>query len=126
MKALTVRQPWAWLIAAGHKDIENRTCRTSYRGPLLIHAGVTPCPYPLRDLIREKFGITIPTQIDYGGIVGVADVIDCVQRHDSRWFEGPVGWVLENARALPIIRCRGYQHLFDPSAEVMRILRDRE
>ena len=33
MKILSVRQPWAWLIVAGHKDIENRKWRTSYRGP---------------------------------------------------------------------------------------------
>jgi hypothetical protein len=38
MKALTVRQPWAWAIARGHKPIENRSWTTSYRGPLAIHA----------------------------------------------------------------------------------------
>jgi hypothetical protein len=39
MKALSVRQPWAWAIAFGQKDIENRTWGTGYRGPLAIHAG---------------------------------------------------------------------------------------
>ena len=39
MKALSVRQPWAWAIVAGWKPIENRTWATDYRGPLLIHAG---------------------------------------------------------------------------------------
>lgn len=39
MKMLTVRQPWAWAIAAGYKYIENRTWTTSYRGKLGIHAG---------------------------------------------------------------------------------------
>lgn len=38
MKALSIRQPWAWLIANGYKDIENRSWRTNYRGPVLIHA----------------------------------------------------------------------------------------
>lgn len=38
MKYLTVRQPWAWLLVNGHKDIENRSWPTKYRGPLLIHA----------------------------------------------------------------------------------------
>jgi hypothetical protein len=32
MKALSIRQPWASLIVAGYKDIENRSWRTSYRG----------------------------------------------------------------------------------------------
>lgn len=36
MKALSVKQPWASLAAAGHKQIECRTWRTNYRGPLLI------------------------------------------------------------------------------------------
>ncbi|MCP4687042.1 MAG: ASCH domain-containing protein, partial [Desulfobacterales bacterium] len=39
MKALSIRQPWAWLIANGYKDIENRSWRTSFRGEFLIHAG---------------------------------------------------------------------------------------
>jgi hypothetical protein len=38
-KALSIRQPWAHLIVAGIKQIENRTWTTRYRGPLLIHAG---------------------------------------------------------------------------------------
>ncbi len=44
--ALTVRQPWAGLIAAGIKPVENRTWRRDYRGPLWLHAAssrdVTP------------------------------------------------------------------------------------
>lgn len=38
MKALTVKQPWAWAIFNG-KDVENRTTMWKYRGPLAIHAG---------------------------------------------------------------------------------------
>jgi hypothetical protein len=40
MKAITVRQPWAWAIAAGAKTVENRTRGSAYRGPLAIHAGL--------------------------------------------------------------------------------------
>jgi hypothetical protein len=39
VKALTIRQPWAWATIYGGKDVENRRWRTAYRGPLLIHAG---------------------------------------------------------------------------------------
>jgi len=39
VRALTVRQPWASLIACGVKTIETRSWSTKYRGPLLIHAG---------------------------------------------------------------------------------------
>ena len=39
--ALSIRQPWAWLIVNGHKDIENRDWPTNFRGRLLVHAGQT-------------------------------------------------------------------------------------
>ncbi len=38
LRVLSLRQPWAWLIVNGYKDIENRSWRTNHRGPLLIHA----------------------------------------------------------------------------------------
>jgi hypothetical protein len=37
MKALSIQQPWAWAIIAGHKDVENRSWYTHHRGSLLIH-----------------------------------------------------------------------------------------
>jgi hypothetical protein len=40
VKALTIRQPWASLVALGVKTIETRSWSTKYRGPLLIHAGM--------------------------------------------------------------------------------------
>ena len=88
MKTLSVRQPWAWLIVYGGKDIENRSWRTPYRGPLLIHAG---------------------KRIDQ-------DACDCVTTSDSRWFEGPYGWVLANARPLPFEACNGKLGLFEHPA----------
>jgi hypothetical protein len=38
MKAITLTQPWATLVAIGAKKIETRSWSTSYRGPLAIHA----------------------------------------------------------------------------------------
>lgn len=43
MKCLSIRQPWAGLIALGIKKIENRSRRTNYRGAFGIHAGVQTC-----------------------------------------------------------------------------------
>ena len=37
--ALSIRQPWAWLIVNGYKDIENRDWKTHYRGRFYVHAG---------------------------------------------------------------------------------------
>ena len=39
MKAITIKQPFASLIAAGLKEYEFRTWKTKYRGEILIHAG---------------------------------------------------------------------------------------
>lgn len=39
LRALTVRQPWAWAIVHGGKPVENRTWEMKYRGPLWLHAG---------------------------------------------------------------------------------------
>ena len=58
MKALTIRQPWASLIAAGVKTIETRSWRTSYRGPLAIHAGKAK-------LARDEDGCGVPVGHDW-------------------------------------------------------------
>ena len=47
MKALTLWQPWASLIAVGAKTIETRSWSTAYRGPLLIHAAKRRPDVPL-------------------------------------------------------------------------------
>lgn len=41
LRAITVKQPWAWAIAHGGKTVENRSRGTSYRGALAIHAGLS-------------------------------------------------------------------------------------
>src|ERR1700757_3034186 len=87
LPALSVRQPWAWLIVNGLKDIENRPRRTHYCGPLLIHAGLNLDGYTENtEWVKRKHGISVPLEVDNGGIVGVVDVIDCVESHKSKWF----------------------------------------
>lgn len=51
MRAITVRQPWAWAIVHGGKDVENRTRNVagSYRGPVAIHAGLAERDPGFRD-----------------------------------------------------------------------------
>ncbi|WP_229215634.1 ASCH domain-containing protein [Duganella sp. CY15W] len=47
MKALSIRQPWAWLIVNGYKDIENRSWSTNVRGKVLVHASKgAPATHP--------------------------------------------------------------------------------
>jgi hypothetical protein len=117
MKALSIRQPYAWLIVQGHKDVENRTWPTRYRGPILIHA--SQALYPDYDgilrRVREQFGIEIPPgdQVERGGVIGRAEIVDCVTQSQSPWFWGPYGFVLRNAAPLPFQPLRGHLGLFE-------------
>jgi hypothetical protein len=99
MKALSIRQPWAWLIANGLKDIENRTWGTNFRGTFLLHAGKS-FDYEGYEWVISEMGVALPppSQFELGGIVGQAEIIDCVTSFDSPWFSGPYGFVLRNAR----------------------------
>ena len=117
MKAISIRQPWAWLIVQGYKDVENRTWSTKYRGPILIHAGKTLDPGfdELRQELREEFDIDVPPrkELPRGGIVGQATIVDCVTDYDSAFFSGPYGFVLEDAQPLPFQPCKGRLGIFD-------------
>ena len=118
MRALSILQPYAWLIVAGHKDIENRTWRSGYKGPMLVHAGKK---YSRRDHdeYAEEFAedaIVLPEFEDMclGGVVGVATMTDCVLQHSSRWKDdGTWGFVLRDQRELPFVPWRGQLGFFD-------------
>lgn len=114
MKALSVRNPWAWAILHAGKSIENRVWRTNYRGPLLIHAGQRPDNH-VRALIEAQHGLVIPDDLPTGGIVGMVDLIDCVQEHPSPWaMPGHWHWVLARPRPLPFRSCKGQLGIFNP------------
>ncbi len=117
LPTLSVRQPWAWLIVNGYKDIENRPRRMKYRGPLLIHAGLSRAACSDENLawIQKRFGVTIPPDLQTGGIVGIVEVVDCVEKHRSKWFEpGGFGYVLTKQHRLPFRACKGQLSIFRP------------
>jgi hypothetical protein len=116
-RAVSIRQPWAWLIVNGYKDIENRSWRTRYRGRILIHAGVSTRELKEHVLegIRRRYGIRLPSEYDRGGIVGVVDIVDCLKRTRSPWhIRGQMGWRLERPRRLKFRECVGALSLFKP------------
>ena len=113
-KAITIKQPWAWLIIHGTKDVENRTWYTDYRGPVFIHTS------RLFDqdgfhYIRRKRLWTFNNGEDFklGGIIGFVDIIGCTTHYDSEWFEGPFGFVLANPKAVTFTPCRGQLGIWD-------------
>lgn len=92
MKALTIKQPWASLIAHGVKDIENRTWKTKYRGRIYIHAS-SPRKFKV-DLTDEQAKLIAPVlksvfdgRMTFGAIIGEVDIVDCVINHPSIWAE---------------------------------------
>jgi hypothetical protein len=106
--ALSVRQPWAWLIVHGYKDVENRTWPTGFRGPVLIHAARrwTADERAQSEWVGDTHGILVPERLELGGIVGGCE-IDCVTASDSPWFQGRYGFVLRHQTPLPFVPLRG-------------------
>lgn len=103
MKALSIKQPWASLIAHGIKDVENRTWKTNFRGRIYIHS--------TKDVIYWKNALSL-NQIDQvrienyellagivrrnlkviptSAIIGEVDIVDCVINHPSIWAENSI------------------------------------
>lgn len=83
--ALSVRQPWAWAIIAGGKDVENRSWNSRHRGPLLIHAARTLDHNGFEELRLR--GLEPPEELVCGAIIGQVRLVDVVRDHGSGWAE---------------------------------------
>lgn len=125
MRTLSVRQPWAYLLSRGWKDIENRTWSTEYRGPLLIHAGTKKMTKDdwqwldewtawNRQRLTQHLPSTTPADIHYGGIVGMVTLADVVTESASGWFDpGGYGFVCKEAKILQFFPCKGQLGFWD-------------
>lgn len=100
MKALSIRQPWAWAIVHAGKRIENRArkdgkmpvvCR--HRGPLLIHASAGSTQKEYEEVLTwmkrtiDFWGLPVPPLRDLprGGIVGVCNVVAHIEPRVAAW-----------------------------------------
>ncbi len=125
--ALSVRQPWAALLVGGRKTVEVRTWPTSVRGPVLIHAGKIP------DKLAEGWQRVDTPELAttaelLGGVIGVADLVEClmyrsaeafvadVDRHRNApdWFKPPVlyGFRFANPRPVRFLPYKGNTFFF--------------
>ncbi len=125
MKAISIRQPWAWLIVHGGKDIENRTWQTKFRGRLLVHAasGMSVAEYEAARIIADTNNAYMPDyeNLKRGGIIGSVEIVDCVTESGSPWFFGPFGFVLRDPNPLPFIPLKGALGLFIVKEEPLEI-----
>ncbi len=133
MKAITVCQPFAWLITLPENDprnkrVENREWYTHYRGPILIHAGKSKAYMSKWSDISSS-----ETQaLTFGAVIAKARLSGCmdwcevvrgmgqkVDREQERWLwshshtHGPFCWILADVEPLTPIPCRGKQGLWD-------------
>lgn len=120
--ALSIRQPWAWLILNAGKDIENRDWKTNFRGRVLIHASksCTKAEYAAaidfmveRGLDRLPFDFPHIDHFERGGIVGSVEIVDCTDASASPWFMGEFGFVLRNPQPLPFVPWKGRLSFFN-------------
>lgn len=133
MKALTVNQPWAVLLAADATRYSVRSWHTRYRGPLALHAGRTFTPEAIDVCLHEEVkpllaraGYEYIVQLPLQALVGVADLVACIRAGDQGQLDptdpvvrresvSPESWVWVFAKARPPARpvpCRGRPGLF--------------
>lgn len=126
-KSLSFKQPFAWLIANGYLLVDDRSWATDYRGPILIHAskGLYETYY---DHLFHHTDIPLPArdQLEFGGVVGMANLILCAQSHKLPADLHPTqrahfknvhgdsyGLLFDQAQPLPLMPCRGQLKIFE-------------
>ncbi len=143
LRALTVKDPWATLIAIGAKQIETRSYRTRHRGPIAIHSSKALsredqelCTHEPICGALERAGIRSSADMPRGTVVAVAEIIGCDQvPHAPDWetcvpdepersfgFYSPGRWMwrLQGVHKLPEpVECRGMLGLWQLPPEVL-------
>lgn len=136
MKCISIKQPWAWLIVNRYKPVENRKWKTKYRGPILIHASkgfdwdglsqLYNLTYSAFCEVVYHFKIDLAIRKinagEFGGIVGRANLTDCVTEFDSPYFFGPYGFVMEQRHTLPFQLMKGQLGIFEVDDKAIDIL----
>ncbi len=127
MKALTICQPYAELIARGDKVIENRTWPTNHRGVIAIHAGKSRAWLGDEDEEAALYAVDVRA-IPFGAIVATARIAGCYRVNnlpadlvDNEHANGPWCWVLRDVKRCEPYPIRGAQGLWDlPDGIVLR------
>ena len=116
MKTLSVKAPWAWLICAGYKDIENRTWKTNYRGRILIHVPANSHKNWSHIYPPQAMDIKLPNRSAMSAIIGEVEIIDCIKNARSIWAQaGCWHWIMGNPILYdtPILGVKGRLGLWD-------------
>lgn len=128
MKAITLTQPWATLVAIGSKRIETRSWSTNYRGSLAIHAAKNIPDWVGEWLTRSEYartvlahcgvhqasdlksmprGVVIAT-CELWNVFNVEVIHPCeAEREFGDYSPGRFAWMLENMRVIEPVECKG-------------------
>lgn len=121
MRVLSVKEPFATLIASGYKCIETRSWKTNYRGELFIHAsGKSIDKKYLEDSYISK--IIDGLKMNYGNIICKVNLVDCIYM-DEKFIEkikqnnkeyqlgfyeiGRYAWIIDNIELIYPIKAKG-------------------
>lgn len=98
MKALSIKQPWAFAILRKGKDIENRTWKTDIRGEFYVHAAKSIDKNAPQELLQQWFDAAQAGDVaaSLGGVLGTVEITGCYTQYDSRWWQGPFGYLLKD------------------------------
>lgn len=111
--ALSIRQPWAWAILAGWKDVENRSRPFQYHGPLFIHASTKHDPTADTFLLDQ--GITPPPDLPTQALIGLVYMTGVTRQATSRFAQADLWHYLFTApHSLAPIPFKGQSHVFYP------------
>lgn len=126
MRALSIRQPWAWAVLTAGKDVENREwerspglvaqARKLCGKRIAIHAGKTLDRAAVA-VLQARYGLTVPADLPRGGYVGTVELVEVVApgRSASHWaIPGQWGLVLAKPSVIPFIPAKGALGFFTP------------
>ncbi len=123
MKALSIKQPWAWAIAYGFKTIETRTRPTMHRGPLLIASSLKPDKELLEWFIKDT-GEHIADQMEYGKAICTANLVDCRPMTEADQdaalcdiYPGAFSWILKDVERIDPFPVKGQLGLYEVEFE---------
>lgn len=127
MKALSIRQPWAWAIMAGHKKIENRTWDTKFRGMFLVHAGLKIDVAGIAFIRRMNLIDQMPV-LATGCLLGTVILGSTIKPTPIEqftgmdpWYRGEFGFLLHTPQPLPAsIPYKGRLGFFEVPDEAWR------
>ena len=128
MKALTVKQPWASLIASGEKSIELRTWTTKYRGLVIITSAAGRSCTPDGRAVRKRVGDATPL----GQVVCLVELLDVrpatpddEQRAGCVPVSGEYAWELKLVAQLEGIPVKGKLQLWSADEQLVRAIEER-